>query len=88
MEINIGTKDTPVDVEVIIKHKNGKDVNLNGLSPQSLLDILQEVTNEFSNIQESIESILDDKNPSGECYFNGEKKHWSQHISDSIVPPR
>lgn len=86
MEINIGTKDTPIDVEVIIKHKNGKDVNLNRVSCESLLYILQEITNEFSVIQDSIETTLENKAPSGFCYIGGEKVEWAEYIRNEIYP--
>ena len=81
MEVEIKNNEV-IDVELSVKRKNGKDINLDTLSCQNLLEVLQEATNEFMNIQLTIETILDNKNPTGECYYNGEKKHWSEHISE------
>ena len=70
MEVEIKNNEV-IDVELSVKRKNGKDINLDTLSCQNLLEVLQEATNEFMNIQLTIETILDNKNPTGECYYNG-----------------
>ena len=62
-----------INIEITIKNSKGKDINLDKLSPNDLVDVLEEVSNEFLNMQSSIETILDTKCPSGYMIRNGEK---------------
>ena len=75
-----------LNIEIGITNDNKKHVNLDKYSCQDLINILQELTDEFQGKQEEIEMILENKNPSGKCYYNGELLPWDEHIRNYVSP--
>ena len=73
MEIEVG-KGRIINIEVSIKSKKGRKINFNSLSASDLVDVLEELSNEFLNEQSAIEMAIDNKCPDGYMMRNGEKE--------------
>ena len=78
MEIQTGSGKN-INIDLIITY-GGKPIKLNKMSSNDLIDILEEVTNSFLELQWEIEATLDEKCPSGFMIRDGEKIDWSEAI--------
>ena len=63
-----------IDIQISIKSDKGRKINFNSLSASDLVDVLEELSNEFLNEQSAIEMAIDNKCPDGYMMRNGEKE--------------